>query len=451
MRDDARVRVIVVGAGEVGLHVARTLSAERHDVTVVERDPVRAEAMQSELDALVVIGNGASPRFLQELEAQHADLVCAVTSIDESNVITALAAHQLGAGRTVARVRDPDYFGTDSSFARDVLGIDFVIHPERATADDLAEAIMLPGAVRVEHFVDGLVSVAECIVTDRSPLIGRSLAERRPSLPHAVVGIVRDTRVVAAEPGHRPRAGDHLIVAASHEDIGGVVSHLAGRARTVRDVVIFGGGRIGLPLAHRLEAADRFSVTVMESNLDRARVIAEELRSATVLHEEGLGKDALLAHGVDTAGAFVASAGDDRANLLAALNAKQLGAGLSLAIVSREEYTPLVDALHIDAGFSPRLVTAEAILRAVRGDNVEAIHLLLGGGEVVDVVVDAGCKAEGRPVVSAESMATTRVAAMVRDGRVIIPEDSTPVRAGDRLITFNARRGTNSVAAAFDA
>lgn len=449
MRDDAPMRVIVVGMGEVGQHIARTLSGERHDVTVIERDAARAEALQGELDALVVVGNGASPRFLAELAADEADLVCAVTNSDEGNVIAALAAHQLGAQQTVARVRDPDYFGDDASFSRDVLGIDFVINPERATAEDLSQAIMLPGAVHVERFGNGLVAVAECIVTSRSPLIGRAIGDRRPVQPHTVVGIVRDGRVIGADPGHRPRAGDHLIVAAPSEDIGPVVAYLAGQARQVRDVVIFGGGRIGLPLAQILEP--HYSVTVMESDIERAREIAEVLRRATVLHEEGIGKDALLAHGVDQAGAFVAAAGDDRANLLAALGAKELGADLSLAVVSREEYTPLVDALHLDASFSPRLVTAEAILRAVRGGNVEAVHLLVGGAEILDVQADPGCRAEGRRIESVESMATTRIAAIVRDGRVVVPRRDDRVQAGDRLVTFNARRGSGDISAVFDA
>ena len=134
------MRVIVIGIGEVGQHIARTLSAERHDVTVVDADAVRVEQMQGELDALVVAGNGASPKFLREVGAGEADLLCAVTQSDEVNVIAALAARQLGARQTVARVRDAEYFGDDESFARDSLGIDFVINPERATADDLADA-----------------------------------------------------------------------------------------------------------------------------------------------------------------------------------------------------------------------------------------------------------------------------------------------------------------------
>lgn len=445
------MRVIIIGAGEVGQHVARTLSAERHEVTVVDQDAARVEGIQGDIDALVVSGNGASPRFLKELGAADADLVCALTQSDEANIIAALSARQLGAGQTAARVRDDDYFGDDDSMARDILGIDYVVHPERATAEDMAEAISLPGAVHVEHFADEKVAVAECVLTARSPLLGRSIGERKVAVPHSIPGLIRNGRVVAADPGHRPQVGDHLLIAAASGDIGGVVAALSGQnTRGVREVMIFGGGRIGLPLAERLER-NGIAVTIMERDLDRARYVAEHLRKATVLHEEGIGREVLLAHGVDTAGAFVAAAGDDRANLLAALNAKQAGAQLCLAVVSREEYTPLVDALDIDAGFSPRLVTAEAILRSVRGGNVEEMHLMLGGAEVLDVRVDTGCKADGRPIRSGASLAVTRIAAVVRDGEVLFPGEDEPLRGGDRIVTFNARRGVSDVAKAFKA
>lgn len=445
------MRVIVIGIGEVGQNVARTLSAERHDVTIVDQDAARAEAMQGELDALVLTGNGASPKFLREVGAADADLLCAVTQVDEVNVIAALAGHQLGARRTAARVRDDDYFGADESFSRDVLGIDFIIHPERATAEDLAAAILLPGAVHVEHFADGRVAVAESILTDRSPLIGQPLRERRMVRPHSIFGLIRDGRTLAAEPGHRPKLGDHILVAAAREDVGPAVAQLAGHTSQVHDVVIFGGGRIGLPLARRLEAHRGLRVTLMERDAERARYVAERLRASTVLHEEGVGKDALLAHGVNRAGAFVACAGDDRANLLAALSAKQLGAGLCLSVVSREEFVPLVDALGIDAAFSPRLVTAEAILRSVRGENVHAMHLLLGGAEVLEVQADPGCRAEGRTVEQTDAMAWSHVAAIVRDDRVLMPDAAERVRAGDRVVIFSPRQGVADVQRAFDA
>jgi trk system potassium uptake protein TrkA len=445
------MRVIVIGAGEVGQNIARTLSAERHDVTIVDQDEARVEAIQGQLDALALAGNGASPKFLRELRAGEADLVCAVTQRDEVNVIAALTARQLGAQHTVARVRDDDYFGGDEAFSRDMLGIDFVIHPERATAEDLAEAVALPGAVHVEHFADGRLSVAESVLTERSPLIGRALRERKMVRPHAVVGLIRDGRTLAAEPGQRPKRGDHVLIAAAREDIGATVAYIAGQTAEVHDVVIFGAGRIGLPLARQLETADRFHVTVIERDAERARVVAELLGGSIVLHEDGMSKDALLAHGVDRADAFVACAGDDRSNLLTALHAKQIGADFCLAVVSREDFVPLVDALGIDAAFSPRLVTAETILQSVRGENVHAMHLLLGGAEVIEVEADFGCRADGRTVEQVDSLSWGHVAAIVRDGKVLMPDPAERIKAGDRVVVFSPRRGVADVDRVFNA
>ena len=450
-RQNVAMRVIVIGLGEVGQNIGRTLSADRHDVTIVDRDGSRVESMQGDIDVMLVAGNGASPKFLQEIGASGADLLCAVTDSDEANVIAALAAHQLGTARTVARVRDPDYFGDGDSFARESLGIDFVINPEHATAEDLAEAILLPGAVHVEHFAHGRASIAEIALTDRSPLVGSPLRERKAPRPNSVVGIIREGRTLAAEPGYRPKQGDHLLVAAGREDIEATVAYIAGRRTKVDDVVIFGAGRIGLPLAHHLEASRGPRVTLMERDAERARTVAERLGSTTVLHEQGVGKEAFLAHGVENADAFVACAGDDRSNLLAALHAKQAGAELCLAVVSREEFVPLVDALGIDAAFSPRLVTAEAILRAVGGESVQAMHLMIGGGEILEVLAAPGCRAEGRTIEQANAMATTHIAALVRDGRVVIPTDNDRIAADDRVLAFSPRRGVQDLRRTFGA
>jgi len=444
------MRVIVVGLGEVGQNVVRTLSAQRHEVTAVDADRERVEALQGDLDALLLAGNGASPKFLQEVGVGEADLLCAVTQSDEVNVIAALAGRQLGVRRTVARVRDEEYFGGDDEFSREVLGIDFVVQPEKAAADHLAEAVDLPGAVQVEHFADGRVTVAEAIVTPRSPLAGAALRDRRMDPPHVVMGIIRDGRTMAAEPGHRVKEGDHLLVAAAREDIATAIARTAGEAVEVRDIVIFGADRTGIALARRL-LSSRLRVVLMERDGDRARAAAEALPGATVLHEEGVGRDDLIAAGVDRAGAFAACSGDDRANLLAAMYAKQIGVGLALAIVSREEFVPLVDALGIDAAVSPRLVTAEAILRSVRGERVQALRLLLGGAEVLEVEAEPGCRAEGRRIEQADSMGHTHVAALVRDGKVILADDDHRVQAGDRVLVFSPRTGLSDVRHAFEA
>lgn len=445
------MRVIVIGAGEVGQNIVSTLSSVGHDVTVVDGDEARVAQLQHQLDALVLAGNGASPRFLKELDAGSADLLLAVTQSDEVNAIAALSAHLLGATRTVARVRDDDYFGADESFAHDVLGIDFVIHPERATAEDLAAAILLPGAIRVEYFGDGRIAVAECILSETSTLIGCTVAERRMIRPHYIVGYVRDGVPRTARPEDRLRIADRVLVAAAREHIAVVVSELAGEAIRVRDVLIFGGGRVGFPLARRLEAAGNFEVTVMERDERRARFIAERLPRTTVLHEEGVGKDELLLHGVDQVGAFVACAGDDRSNLLAALHAQQLGARLCMAVVSRQEFVPLVAAMGIDVAYSPRLATAEAILRFVRGEQVRAMHLLFSGAELLELYVEPGSRIDGASLVDFRVPSGGQAAAVLRGEQVLLPLEGLRVEAHDRVLLFGPRGSSSDVERMFNA
>ncbi|HZA89681.1 MAG TPA: Trk system potassium transporter TrkA [Solirubrobacterales bacterium] len=444
------MKVIVIGAGEVGVNVARTLSADGHDVTVVDINPERCRTIQGDLDVLVVEGNGASPRVLREVGAGSVDLLAAVSDLDEVNIIAALGARQLGARTTVARVRDPDFFGGDhEAFARDVLGIDFVIDPDRATASDIADAILLPGAVSVEYFGDGKLAVAEMIVTESSPLVGVELANRDRPHPAYIVGMSRAGDASLIRPEVVPEVGDHLLVTVPTEHVRAGISHLAGGVREVRDCVIFGGGKIGLRLAELLERTP-VRVTLLERAAGRARYLAERLPRTRVLHDEGVSREAQEAAGVDDADAFVASAGEDRANLLAALHAKRLGADLCLSVVSREEFTPLVDALAIDASYSPRLIAAEAILRFVHTRTVRAIHLLRTGFEAIELEAEEGAKIVGKGIGETHGMLRgCRVGAILRDREAIIPQKGTEIRAGDRVLMLGVAGALTGVEPVF--
>jgi len=444
------VRVIVVGSGEVGTHVATTLAADRHDVVVVERDEVRAAAVQDELDVLVVTGNGASPRVLAQLDAGGADLLLAVTDSDEVNLLAAAAGHRLGARRTLARVRETDY-GEDDGFLRDVLGVDVLLDPEHAAADDLAEALLVAGAVHVEYFAHGRLAFAEVIVHERSTLVDTVVAERDRTQKHSLVGVLRDGEAMVPAAHERLRAGDHVFIAAARRNMLDVLQSFDAAAQTPSNVVVFGGGRIGLRLAHRLEDT-HIGVKLFERDGNRARVCAEQLPNTVVLHEGTLTKETLLAHGVNLVDAFVACAGDDRSNLLAALHAKRLGVPLCLAIVSSEEFVPLVDALGVDAAFSLRLTTAEAILRFVRADVVRALHLTLSGAEVLDLEADPGAPIVGARAVSVDRLEGCEIGAILRGEDVVIPEDGEErIHAGDRVLLFRLRGAAPDVERAFDA
>ncbi len=443
------MKALVIGAGEVGTNVARTLSADGHEVIVIESDPDRCAQARDELDALVIEGNGASPRLMREQNVKSVDLLAAVTAIDEVNIAAAAIAHQLKVKTTVARVRDPDFFGQDGAFAKQLLGIDFVIDPDRAAAADIAESINLPGAVSVEHFGDGALALAEVIVTESSPLVGIPLAERERPHPAFIVGITRNGEARLTRPEIVPEVGDHLLVTCPREYLRKAVAHLAGQANEVKRVVVFGGGKIGLQLARRLQDA-KIETTVLERDAARARVLAEKLPGVTVHHDEGVSPEAQAAAGVAEAGAFVACAGDDRANLLAAMNGKRLGAGICLATVSREEFTPLVDALGVDAAFSPRLIAAEAILKFVHTTSVKGIHLHRTGFEAMELEVRPGAEIVGMAIGETHGILRhCRVGAILSEGEVSIPARGSQVSVGDRLLMLGPFGTMNEVEQAF--
>lgn len=435
------MKTLVVGAGEVGVNIARTLITDGHDVTVIERDAERVDQVSGDLDAMVIEGNGASPRMLKEIGVRDFDLVAAVTTIDEVNIIAALAAKNEGVKTAVARVRDPEFFEKGQASETDVMGIDFVIDPDRATAEDIAETIALPGAVSVEYFSDGRLALVELIVGEKSPLVGIRLSERERPHPAYIVAGSRAGEPFLARPDTVPEVGDHLIVSIAREKVEEAVAHLVGHVEPIREVVIFGGGRIGLPLARALEEK-RVSVTLLERDRKRSRDLAEVLGHALVLNDEGISRESQESANVGTAGAFVACAGDDRANLVAALNAKRIGAGLSFATISREEFSPLVDALDLDAAFSPRLITAEAILRFVHTTSVKSIHLFRTGFEAMEMEAGPGAGIVGMAIGETHGILHhCRVGAVLHDHDVVIPYRGLKIEEGDRLLVLG-QQGT---------
>jgi trk system potassium uptake protein TrkA len=444
-----RMKALVIGAGEVGTIVARTLSADGHEVTVIENDPARCEQAREELDAMVVEGNGASPRILRENGAGQMDLLAAVTAVDEVNIAAAAAAHQLRVKTTVARVRDPDFFGQDGAFAKQLLGIDFVIDPDRAAAADIAESVKIPGAVSVEYFGEGELALAEVVVTESSPVADIPLAERERPYPAFIAGISHNGEPHLTRPEMIPMPGDHLLITCPRQYVRKAVAHLAGKAHEVRKVVVFGGGKIGLQLTRHLCEAG-IGTTILEREEKRARLLAEKLPGALIIHDEGISKEAQSSAGVADADVFVACAGDDRANLLAAINGKRLGAGVCLATVSREEFTPLVDALAIDAAFSPRLIAAEAILKFVHTTSVKGIHLHRTGFEAIEMEVRPGARIVGMAIGETHGLLRhCRVGAILSEGEVSIPSRGSQIGVGDRLLMLGPFGTMNEVEQAF--
>lgn len=438
------MRVLIVGAGEVGFSAAQMLSREGHDVVVVEEDERLVDRATDQLDALVLQGNGASPKILSEVGAQKSELLVAVTSSDEVNITACLVAKSQGVKRTVARLRNNDYYDSKSPFSRDVLGIDFVIHPERAAAEEIREALRVPGSVNVETFADRSIEVAEVILKKDSPAVGREVKDVELPERSLIVGVVRKDETIIPRGNTVLGEGDHIFLLSEQRHIHKVVGAIASNTHKIEEAMIFGGGRIGLRLALALEE-DGVSVKVIEKDEERARYVASRLRKGLVLHDEGVSRDFLMQEGVNRVDAFIACTGDDRSNLLASMYARQLGAELTVAVTSRSEFSPLSEALGVDISIAPRLLTAGAILRFVRQGEVVAVTLLENGAEMIELGVPNGCRVAGKRLSEVGFPDGAIVGAVLRDSEVLIPTGQDRLQKGDDVVIFTVESAVDEV------
>jgi trk system potassium uptake protein TrkA len=438
------MRTVIIGAGEVGLNTARLLSHEGHSVVLVEKDERLVEKATEELDALVIAGNGANPKLLREAGINRTDLLIAASSSDEVNIIACLAAKAQGVSRTVARIHNADYYEVGDPFAEEMLGIDFIIHTEQMAAHEIKEALLVPGAINIDSFAGDAIEVAEVILDEGSGAVGRALKEVELPDNSLIVGVVRGEEALVPKGETVLHERDHVLLISGQRQISDAVAVLATNTAPVKEVTIYGGGRIGLRLALAVEKAG-ISVRVIERDEGRARFVASQLRRGFVLHDEGISRDFMLQEGVDRTDAFVAVTGDDRANLLAAMYARQLGARMTIAGISRGEFAPLADALGVDVTISPRTLAAEAILRFVRKGEVIDVALLASGAEMIELRVPKHCRVAGRPLSEVGFPDGAIVGALLRDGDVVIPTGREILRAGDDAVVFTVEDAVEDV------
>jgi trk system potassium uptake protein TrkA len=438
------MRTVIIGAGEVGFNTARMLSHEGHDVVLVDQNEALVEQASEQLDALVIQGNGASPKLLAEAGIKKSELLVAASSSDEVNIIACLSAKAQGVPRTVARIHNADYYDTQDPFARDMLGIDFVIHTEQMAAEEIKEALLVPGAINVETFAEDSIEVAEVILDEGSPAVGRALKDVALPPESLVVGVVRRGDALVPRGGTVLERRDHVLLITGRRRISEAVGAVATNTAPVKEVTIYGGGRIGLRLALALEGVG-ISVRVIERDEARARYVATQLRKGFVLHDEGISRDFLLQERVDRTDAFVAVTGDDRANLLAAMYARQLGARMTIAGISHGEFAPLADALGVDLTISPRTLAAESILQFVRKGEVINVALLESGAEMIELRVPETCRVAGRPLSQVGFPEGAIVGALLRDGAVVIPTGKEVLKPGDDAVVFTVESAVDDV------
>jgi trk system potassium uptake protein TrkA len=428
--------VVVVGAGEVGFHIAFMLTQEGHEVALIDREPENIRRASEELDVLTVTGNGASKRVLQQARVAEANILIAATDSDEVNMIACMAAKHVGVPLTIARVRNRDYLDEDASVSTEFTGIDYVIQPESALAEEIAKIAELPGALDVETFADGQVHMIEVQVDQHSKAVGKPLLKIGIPRNALLTAVLREDDMTIPTGQTVLQARDRVFLTGKREGVLEAAALLSQSMRPSKRAMLLGCGALGLPIATALEAKD-FRLTVFEKDYDRSVLAAGILRRSLVIHDEGLSQDVLIREGVEGVGLFIAATGDERLNMLSALLAKRLGAARTISIVERSAFSTILETVGVDIALSPRRTTASRILKFMRsGDVLSASILDKSAGEVLEFVVGEDSTIADRPLRDTRFPDGAILGALLQADGVHIAHGTSVPRPGDRAIVF---------------
>jgi trk system potassium uptake protein TrkA len=434
------VHIIVVGAGEVGSYVAARLSREGHDVAVVEIDAERLRQVDSELDVLTVRGSGTHPKILEAAGVDRSDLLVAVTSSDEVNLVSSMLAKQRGVERTIVRIEAPELRGSESEELRSASGADLVIDPDEETAHEVLELLEYPGASEIAVMAGGEVIVIGARLGEDAPLVGRTLAEiadeYEPDWEFLVGAVTRGHETIIPRGGQVRLMADDQVRIVCKRRARRLTSELLGLTRDIpHNVMLLGGGRTAAILARRLERRG-VEVVLVERRPERARQLAESLDDSLVLLGEITDADLLEEADVGRFDVVIALTGEDDANILACLYAKSGGANETIAVVHKLALLSLLGEAGIDAALSPRTATANGVLRFVRGDVTAVATFLTGEAEVLELVIAPESPADGALVKDLNLPKDVLIGAIVRDGKPQIARGRSLLRGRDHVVVF---------------
>ena len=453
------MKIIILGAGQVGRTAAYQLSREQANaVTVVDTKDDVLRDLQDRLDIRTVVGNAAHPAILEAAGCETADMIVALTNSDEVNMVACQVAHTLfGTPTKIARIRSSDYSLRPQLFDEGGLHVDVMISPEQLVTDHVSRLIRYPGALQVLDFANGRVRLIGMRAVKGGQLVGHELRELRDHIPKRdvrVAAIYRSGRSVQPEGDTVIEEGDEVFFVAARDDIRSMMKELRTEEDPVKRVVIAGAGNIGFRLARTLE--EKNQVKLIERDPQRVRRAAETLSRTLVLAGDAADEELLLEENIDDADVFVSLTNAEETNILSAMLAKRLGAHRVMALINRPAYAELMEGGTIDVAISPQTITIGALLEhARRGDVVRVHSLRRGAAEAIEAVVHGDSRSSpvvGRTIEDIVLPPGTTLGAIVRGDDVIMAHHDTVIEADDHVILFlTDRRHVEAVGRLFQA
>ena len=446
------MKIVILGAGQVGSTVAQALANEANDITVIDQDAHLLTALHERSDIRTVTGHASHPDVLQQAGIEDADMILAVTNSDEINMIACQVAHSLfHTPLRLARVRARNYLAHQKLFSPDAVPINFIISPEQLVTTFIQHLIESPGVLQILDFAGGKAQLVAVQALHGGALIGlelRALPEKMPGVETRVVAIFRRERAIIPEGDTVIEAGDEIFFLAAHRDIKSVVAAFRHSDKRNRRIMIAGGGNIGQRLAEMIERD--YHVKLVELDIGRCRELAESLHRTIVLHGDAADQDLLKQEDIEDTDLFCALTNDDEANILSAMLAKRLGARKVVSIINRTSYVDLAQGTAVDIALSPAQVTIGALLAHIRRGDVVAVHSLRrGAAEAIEVVTHGDrdtSQVVGRRVDELPLPEGTTLGAIVRGDKLIFPHRETVIEPQDHVILFLAdKRKINDV------
>jgi len=436
------MKIIIVGAGQVGGTLAENLASEANDITVIDPDQTRLIELNDRIDIRTIHGLGSYPDVLEQAGAEDADMLIAVTNSDEVNMLACQVAYSLFRTPTkISRVRATAYLQQKSLFRNDAVPIDVLISPEQVVTKHIKRLLEYPGALQALDFAEGEVRLVAIRACKGGPLVGHELSTMREHMPNIdtrVAAIFRDGKPIIPSGSTVIHDGDEVFFIAARDHIRAVMNELQPREKDYKRVMIAGGGNIGQRLAERLER--RYRVKIIESSTQRSKFLSEQLERTTVLQGNAADKDMLLDENIENTDVFIAVTNDDEANIMASMLAKRIGARKVITLISNPDYVDLIQGGEIDIAVSPQQTTIGSLLTHIRRGDVVNVHSLRrGAAEAIEAIAHGdhrSSKVVGKRLDEIALPTGTTIGAIVRKKEVLIAHDHIRIEPDDHVILF---------------
>lgn len=446
------MNIIIVGCGKVGRVLTEQLNEAGNNITVVDINGARATDVAERFDVMHVIGNGATRAVLEAAGIDEADLLIAVTGSDERNLLCCLIAKKAGGCQTIARVRSPQY-NADVRYLKEELGLAMVINPEYAAAEEIARVLRFPSAIKIDTFVKGKIELLKFKLPEDSPLCGMCVREIAPKLHCDVLvcTIERDEEAFIAYGDFRFEARDVISIIADPKSAYNFFKRINYKAKPVNDVLIAGGGDITHYLCQILEK-DGIRITVIEKDEDRVDLLTDRFSDVNVIYADAINQEVLMQENISRAEAFVSLTNLDEENILLSLFAKSVTEGKVVTKINRIDFDSVIGHLDLDTIIYPKNLTSDYIVRYVRamnktmGTNLETLYQIIKGKvEAAEFIVKADSALTAEPLMRLKLRSGVLVAAIVRNGKVLIPRGSDIIQQGDSVVIVTNHLGLHDM------